>query len=201
MKIGIMGRGRVAQALRSALGAAHSVRLGVRSPEADGEGLMAEVAAWAEVIVLATPWSAAEGVSSAIRDHVEGKPVIDATNPVGMRDGQLDLVTDGVGSAAEALQAMLPAAHVVKTFNQIGAEGMADANRFRDRPVMFAAGDDEGAKSIAMALAQDAGFTACDGGPLSYARHLESLAMLWIWTASTGPNGRDFGFTLTQAKN
>lgn len=197
MKIGIIGRGSVASALYKTLARGHEVRLGVRAASYPSEGPISEVALWSDVIVLATPWAAEEEVCQAIADHVDGKPLIDATNPVGMRNGRLDLVNDGPGAAAEILQARLPAAHVVKCFNQIGAEFMDDAGKLSGTPVMFAAGDELPARKIALTLAAEAGFEAVDGGPLSNARHLESLAMIWIWSAIKGPLGRTFGFALS----
>jgi len=143
MKIGIVGRGRVAQALKAALDQNHDVRFGVRDPGDATEAALADAAVWADVLILATPHQAEAVVVAAIAAHVSGKTVIDATNPVGMRDGRLDLVTDGATSAAEGLQARLAAAHVIKGFNQIGAEFVADATGLDHRPVMFAAGDDD----------------------------------------------------------
>lgn len=201
MKIGIIGRGRVAQALAKAFADSHELRLGVRSIVDPSEAEIGDVALWSDVIILATPWGAQEDVCKAITDHVGNKPVIDASNPVGMRNGLLDLVHEGPGSAAEALQARLPAAHVVKCFNQIGAEFLHDTAKLANTPVMFAASDHATAKDIALALARDAGFEAVDGGPLSNARHLESLAMIWIWSAAKGPLGRSFGFALSHMKS
>ncbi|MDX8346974.1 hypothetical protein SLH49_03150 [Cognatiyoonia sp. IB215446] len=108
MKIGIIGRGRVSSALSGTFAHQHEVRLGVRTASAPSEGPIGEVAVWSDAIVLATPCGAENEVCRAIVDHVTGKPVIDATNPVGMRNGKLDLVLDGPGSAAEVLQARLP---------------------------------------------------------------------------------------------
>ena len=201
MKIGIIGRGSVASALSARFVQSHEVRLGVRKVSDPSEAPIGEVGLWSDVLLLATPWDAEEDVCQSIADHVAGKPVIDATNPVGMRNGALDLVHEGPGSAAESLQARLPAAHVVKCFNQIGAEFMDDAGKLASAPVMFAAGDDAAAKNIALSLATEAGFEAVDGGPLSNARHLESLAMLWIWSAAKGPLGRTFGFALSHSKS
>ncbi len=201
MKIGIIGRGSVASALFPTLGQRHDVRLGVRTVSDPPEAPIGDVARWADVVLLATPWTAEEEVCQAITDHVAGKAVIDATNPVGMRNGRLDLVHQGPGSAAETLQACLPDAHVVKCFNQIGAEFMEDAGKLSSTPVMFAASDDAAAKNIALRLATEAGFEAADGGPLSNAGHLESLAMIWIWCAANGPLGRTFGFSLSHAQS
>ncbi|WP_084794276.1 NADPH-dependent F420 reductase [Pseudoponticoccus marisrubri] len=201
MKIGIIGRGSVASALAKSFAGHHDVRLGVRAASDPSEAPIGAVALWSDVLVLATPWGVEAEVCQAIADHVAGKPVIDATNPVGMRNGKLDLVHEGPRSAAEALQARLPDAHVVKCFNQIGAEFIDDAGKLSGTPVMFAAGDDAAAKNIALSLATDAGFEAVDGGPLSNARHLESLAMIWIWSALKGPLGRTFGFALSHTKS
>jgi len=201
MKIGIIGRGNVASALSKALAKGHELRRGVRAASDPSEGPISDVALWSDAIVLATPWAAEEEVCQSIAAHVAGKTVIDATNPVGMRNGRLDLVHEGPGSAAEILQARLPAAQIVKCFNQIGAEFLGDAGKLSKTPVMFAAGDDPAAKDIALTLAATAGFEAVDGGPLSNARHLESLAMIWIWSAIKGPLGRTFGFALSHANS
>jgi len=201
MKIGIIGRGRVAQALAKAFADNHELRLGVRSVANPSEAEIGDVARWSDVILLATPWGAKEDICKAIGDHAANKPVIDATNPVGMHKGMLDLVHEGPDSAAETLQARLPTAHVVKCFNQIGAEFLHDTAKLANTPVMFAASDHATAKDIAPTLARDAGFEAVDGGPLSNARHLESLAMIWIWSATKGPLGRSFGFALSHMKS
>lgn len=201
MKIGVIGRGSVASALFKTFVRSHEVRLGVRTVSDPSEAPIDDIARWADVLLLATPWTAEEEVCRALSDHVAGKPVIDATNPVGMRNGRLDLVHEGPGPAAETLQTRLPAAHIVKCFNQIGAEFMDDARKLFTTPVMFAAGDDETAKNIALSLATEAGFEAVDGGPLSNALHLESLAMIWIWSALKGPLGRNFGFALSHIKS
>ncbi|SFR98487.1 NADPH-dependent F420 reductase [Yoonia litorea] len=201
MKIGIIGRGRVAQALAKAFADSHEFRLGVRSVANLSEAEIGDVARWSDVTLLATPWGAEEDVCEAIADHVANKPVIDATNPVGIRNGMLDLVHDRPDSAAEALQVRLPTAHVVKCFNQIGAEFLHNTAKLANTPVMFAAGDHATAKDIALTLARDAGFEPVDGGPLSNARHLESLAMIWIWSATKAPLGRSFGFALTHMKS
>lgn len=196
MKLAIIGRGAVAQALVQAL-PTHDVMLGVRTPQAVQEAEVAQAAAEADAVILATPWGAMEDVAAALRVHVAGKPVIDATNPLGMTDNGLGLVSGPDRSGGEALQAALPEAHVVKCFNQIGAEFIADAGQLGAKPVMFAAGDNEAARAVALSLAEDAGFEAISAGALVNARHLEHMAMLWIWNALRGELGRRFGFALS----
>ncbi|MEM8871543.1 MAG: NAD(P)-binding domain-containing protein [Pseudomonadota bacterium] len=201
MKIGIIGNGHMAQALSGALADKHAIRLGVRAPAAPHQASLADVAGWADAVILTTPWRAEAEVAAQIADKVREKPVLDATNPVGIADHGPDVATVQTGaSAAEGLKARLPGAHVVKTFNQIGAEFMADPTALSGQPVMFAAGDHDIAKRTALTLIGDAGFEGVDAGPLTNARHLESLAMLWIWQAVRGPLGRRFGFAVSHLK-
>ena len=200
MNIGVIGKGNVAQSLAASLGKSHHIRFGVRAPADALQGTLADVAQWADVIILTTPWRAEAEVAAAIADHVIGKPVLDATNPVAMSEHGPDVSPDAQPSAAERLQARLTHAHVVKTFNQIGAEYMADIGALKSQPMMLAAGDDLAAKEAALSLIADAGFEAVDAGPLANARHLESLAMLWIWQAIKGPLGRNFGFALSYSQ-
>lgn len=74
---------------------------------------------------------------------------------------------------------------------------MDGSAQFAARPVMFVAGDDAARKPKVLQLAADAGFEAIDAGPLTMARLLEPLAMLWIKLAFSGM-GRDFAFALTR---
>jgi len=66
---------------------------------------------------------------------------------------------------------------VVKTMNQVGFAVMAGFKNYAAPPVMFAAGDDENAKNLALQLVAELGFDGRDAGPLKIARLLEPLAM------------------------
>jgi predicted dinucleotide-binding enzyme len=62
---------------------------------------------------------------------------------------------------------------VVKAFNTVGAEVMADPC-YPDGPaVLPVAGDGPRAKATALALTRDLGCEPVDAGPLAMARHLE----------------------------
>ena len=60
---------------------------------------------------------------------------------------------------------------------------MADPSYDGQKATMFFAGDDHVAKSKAARLAEQIGFEAVDAGPLSHARLLEPMAVLWIFLA------------------
>lgn len=85
-------------------------------------------------------------------------------------------------------------ARVVKAFNTTGAENMADSRYAQGQPMMPVAGDDAAARQQVMALATLIGFDAIDMGPLSAARYLEPLAMVWIHLAFRQGQGRRFAF-------
>src|SRR5215813_13033319 len=93
MKIGVIGSASVGQTLAGGLKThGYDVRIASRTPEKLAEfskksgipaGTLADVAAWAEAVVLAVKGSVAE---QAVRDagaaNLRDKPVIDTTNPI-----------------------------------------------------------------------------------------------------------------------
>ena len=190
MRIGIIGKGRVGSALNSGWsGSDHEVQIAGRETSPG----FAEVARWAEVIVLAIPYAAVEDVVSQVAP-ASGKIVIDCTNPISMGPNGMDLAIEHTSSGAEELQAALPEARVVKTLNQVGAELMADTSGFAHPPVQFIAGDDDHAKQQVAALLSDLGFEPLDSGDLSKARLLEPFALVWINQAIGRKKGRDWAF-------
>ncbi len=61
---------------------------------------------------------------------------------------------------------------------------------------MFYCGDDASAKQAVRQLAAELGFEPVDAGPLTQARLLEPLALLWISLAYQAGLGREIGFQL-----
>lgn len=192
MQIAIIGAGNVGGALGMGWAkAGHNIAYGVPSPhnpkhqpvaKAAGDAAITSVPAavkGADVIVLATPWT---GVPTAIAacDDLTGRVLIDVTNLLQFGAAGLELAIGFNTSGAEQVAALAKGAAVVKTMNQVGFAVMADARNYAAPPVMFAAGDDAGAKALALKLVADLGFDARDAGPLKIARLLEPLAMLWI---------------------
>jgi predicted dinucleotide-binding enzyme len=151
-----------------------------------------EAAAFAEVVVLAIPWPATE---AAIRSagSLSGKIVIDCVNP--LKPDLSGLAVGYTDSAAEQIARWAPGAKVFKAFNQTGADNMAQPGYGSQKSVMFVAGDDPEAKKTVLKLVSDVGFEAVDAGPLTNARLLEPLAMLWIYLAFHGL-GRNFALGL-----
>jgi len=211
MKIGIIGSGNVGGALGSRwakLG--HEVIFGTRKPEgpeahqlaarAGGKAraaALADAAREGEVLLLATPWPATGQIIAALGD-LSGKILIDATNPV-LPD--LSGLTHGTTtSGAEQVAGWARGASVVKAFNTVGANVMANPSFDGHRPVMFYCGDDAQAKQVVKKLIDELVFEAVDVGPLTQARLIEPFALLWISMAIKQGMGRDFAFEILRRR-
>ena len=191
-----MGQGRTPGHLRSSRPAigqgAGDHRSDARWAGAKASSL-ADAAAQAAVVLLATPWPAAQQALAAA-GSLSGKIVIDATNPL-LPDFS-GLEADYTVSGAERVAGWAAGASVFKAFNQTGAENMADPSGYARRPVMFVCGDDQARKPDVLRLVGDAGFEAIDAGALRVARLVEPYAMLWIHLAHGQGLGRQFAFSL-----
>lgn len=203
MSLSILGAGNVGMALAGALTRrGEHVVLGVPDPAKYADAVAAlgpharitstaEAIDASDVVVLAVPHGAVEGIARSVPDW-QGKVLVDATNP--LAPGLAGLTVGTTTSAAEQLAAAAHGARVVKAFNTTGAENMADARYPGGTPCMPVCGDDAEARQRVMALATLVGFEALDFGPLSAARYLEPFAMAWIHLALKQGHGRRFAF-------
>jgi predicted dinucleotide-binding enzyme len=143
----------------------------------------ADAAAFGEVVVLAVGGSVALDALKLIGAvHIDAKPVIDATNPIGGGPpvhGVLSFFTSLTDSLMERLQRAYPKAHFVKAFNSVGAGQMVDPQFAGGKPTMFVCGDDSVAKKTVAKLVEDFGWEVADMGAVEAARAIEPLCMLW----------------------
>lgn len=209
MKIAVIGAGNVGGGIgRAWVKAGHDVAFGVQDVAADPAKALAsagatvrtaaKAASGAGVILLATPWPAAQKAIESLGD-ISGKTLIDATNPL---KADFSWLEDGYDiSGAERVAGWAHGAFVFKAFNQTGAENLGNPGRYAARPVMFVCGDDAARKPAVLGLVGDAGFEAIDAGGLRVARLVEPYAMLWIHLAHGQGMGRDFAFALEQLQS
>ncbi|WKW12091.1 NAD(P)-binding domain-containing protein [Pseudogemmatithrix spongiicola] len=162
MHIAILGAGKVGQTLGARFReVGHDVRYAVRNPADPKYAVLgaaarpvADAVRDAELVLLATPWSAAEAAIVGA-GSLAGKILVDATNPIGA-GGVLTHGRDDSG--AEQVARWAPGARVVKAFNTIGREVMANAT-FQGRPaVLWLCGDDAAATRVVADLAAAIGF-------------------------------------------
>jgi predicted dinucleotide-binding enzyme len=100
-------------------------------------------------------------------------------------------------SGAEEVAQWAQGAKVVKAFNNIGANCYEDPQFGPVKATAFICGNDAEAKHVTTTLAQEIGFEVVDVGPLTKARLLEPLGMLWIDLAISGV-GREFAISLVK---
>lgn len=198
MKIAIVGAGNVGGALAgAAVKAGHQVTLAASEADkaaqaADAAGASAatsnvDAVRDAELVILAVPHGAVAGIAAELKDSLQGKVVVDSTNP--LNDTYSDLVTTG-RSAAEELQDALPGTPVVKAFNTIFAGRHGNPVEAGLPLDAFVAGNDADAKAKVGQLAESLGYRVIDAGSLRMARSLEEMAFLnislnatngWAW--------------------
>ncbi len=192
MKIAVIGAGNVGAPLAIHLAnAGHDVVLGesqegsasIAKARARCEKLSAkpipEAVLASGVVFLATPFGANESILRALTNELQGKILVDCTNPVGPGFSH-GLKSERSGS--EMLQSLAPAAKVVKAFTIYGFENLEEP-QFPDynvKPAMFFCGDDAAAKEAVSKLITDCGFEPLDVGGLAQALHLEHMTLLWI---------------------
>jgi predicted dinucleotide-binding enzyme len=206
MRIAIIGAGSVGGTLGQAwLKHGEDVVWGLRNAADPKYGALpkervkppAEAVEGAEIVVIATPWSATEAAVKSLGSLAD-KIVIDCTNPLGMGPDGLQLVLGFDTSAGEQVASWAPGAFVFKSLNTTGASNMGNAADYRVKPLMLVAGDNGAKKPVVMELVGKLGFESVDAGPLKNARLLEPFAMVWIDQAMKRGRGRDFAFALVR---
>ncbi|MCO5968198.1 NADPH-dependent F420 reductase [Actinoallomurus soli] len=199
MKIGVLGAGRMAEALVPGwVRAGHEVLIGGRTPAKAEDlaqrvgakaGSLREAAGFGDAVLLAVLLAGLEETLVAAggpEGTLAGKTIIDCGNAVDLSD--YSQITFGGGtSMAEEVARLAPGAHVVKAFNQ------AHGDVWKMRPLSFdgrpfavpIAGDEEG-KAVARTLITDLGAEPLDAGDLTQARHLEAMAIIVIRLLRSG---------------
>ena len=132
-----------------------------------------------DVVVLAVPYGAVDEIIAAYGDQLDGKTVVDITNPLNFET--FDSLVVPVGSSAAAqIQAKLPASKVLKAFNTTFAATLT-GKQVGDLPTtVLIAGDDSAAKTALAAAIRAGGIEAIDAGPLTRAHELEALGFLQL---------------------
>jgi 8-hydroxy-5-deazaflavin:NADPH oxidoreductase len=140
-----------------------------------------------DIVILAVPYAAAAPVVSQYGDALAGKVIIDISNP--FNPGATGLATpDGTSVAQQVAKAAPASAHVVKAFNTIFGNVLAQG-----RPLdVFIAGDDAQAKAGLSAFIESIGLRPLDTGDLTMAHWLEGAGLLMMGLARHGVGNYDF---------
>lgn len=132
-----------------------------------------------DIVILAVPYASAAAVVSDYGDALNGKIIVDITNPI-TPDAKSFVTPAGSSGAQEIAKAAPAGAHVVKAFNTLFA-GVLAAGSAEGRPVdVFIAGDDAKAKVRVSAFIESLGLRPLDAGELPMARAIENAALLQL---------------------
>jgi 8-hydroxy-5-deazaflavin:NADPH oxidoreductase len=131
-----------------------------------------------DIVVLAVLWSGALAVVEEYGAALDGKVLVDITNPI--NPDATGFVVPEASSGAQEIARIAAGAHVVKAFNTLFAHVLAGGSG-QDRTVdVFLAGDDAEAKARVSAFIESLGLRPLDAGPLALARALENAGLLEI---------------------
>ena len=136
-----------------------------------------------DVVILAVPYPAVADVVSKWGDRLDGKVVVDITNPLNFQTFD-SLTVPPDSSAAAELAERLRGAKVLKAFNTNFATTLASGTVGGETTTVLIAGDDAEAKADLADLVTAGGLRALDAGSLRRARELEALGFLQITLAA-----------------
>jgi 8-hydroxy-5-deazaflavin:NADPH oxidoreductase len=171
IKIAVVGSGKLGGAVgRRWVMAGHEVFFSSRHPEelkalveALGPrahaGSVADAIAFATVVFIAVPYAALPEIGRSNAAGLAGKIVIDASNPIASRDGEIakEAMANGIGQTS---MKYLAGARLVRAFNPVGYrnfEGEVQALPASERIGMPVAGEDGEALQVTSQLVRDAG--------------------------------------------
>lgn len=174
--LSIIGTGTMGQAIAAVAGkGGHTVEL-------LGQG-DAETPVSGDIAVLAVPYPAVSAVLEQRGSQLEGKIVVDITNPLNF--ATFDSLTVPADSSATAeIAAKLPHSRVLKAFNTTFAGTLAAGTVGPLTTTVLIAGDDADAKTTLAGVITSGGLNAIDAGSLDRARELEALGFLQISLAA-----------------
>lgn len=198
MRYAVLGTGEVGRTLGGKLiELGHEVSLGSRTKDnpaavewADkagpgaSHGTFAEAAAFGEAVINAVGGRVALDVlRSAGEENLDGKVVVDVSNPMAFEEGELRLSPVESDSVGEQIQRTFPHARVVKALNTMNCHLMVDPALVPGEHQVFLCGEDEDAKARVTALLGEFGWPAhrvLDLGGIRAARGVEMILPLWV---------------------
>lgn len=138
-----------------------------------------EAAAASEVVALTVPFSAHHATIESVKDHLEGKILIDVCVPLDP-DNPRKMQPPVAGSATEEAQAMLgESTKVVAAFQNVSAHELRHIGHSIDCDVLVC-GNDREARQTVMQLVEQMGLHAVDAGLAYQARVVEGITALLI---------------------
>ena len=139
-----------------------------------------ELAAAAELVVIATPWEGAVATAKALRSQLEGKVVVSMVNAL-MKEGREMLpLYPPRGSMAGQIAAALPGARLAAAFHHLPAKDMEDLGSGLEADVLVCGDVDEARAATIQLIDSISGLRGIDAGSLAQASPIEAFTAVCI---------------------
>lgn len=183
MKIAILGAGNIGGTLgKKWIAAGHEVRFGVRDAESpktkksldEAKGAIAvgisEAIAFADVVLVSTPWATVPEIALANAGLLEGKIIFDATN---------NFAGPIINNIA-VLQNAAPTAKIFRAFNSLGWEVFAQPIFDGQQAEMFYTGPEGEARVLTHRLIDEIGVKPVWAGENDRVHLVDAIGALWV---------------------
>jgi hypothetical protein len=134
-----------------------------------------EIAAAADLVVLATPWEGAVATAKALADALAGKIVVTMVNAMTRQGAHFVPLLLPTGSVAVAVADVLPASRVVGAFHHLPAGPLGDLDVQLDADVMVFSEDRAATDEVIALVERIPGLRGVDVGGLGSAIAVEGL--------------------------
>ncbi len=196
MRIGLIGAGTMGGPIGLLWAeAGHQILFSSRNPDElmdlvqsaaprASAGYADAAAFFGEVILLAVPPVAIPQIGEDFGHLMQGKIVIDISNPRLDREGPITEEWLAMGTGL-AMAQYLSGVRLVKAFNTLGARVFANPMRNGERIGAPIAGDDEEALAVVADLVRGLGLDPVIVGPLERAKEFDRGSPIWVTGASS----------------
>ncbi|HET7139133.1 MAG TPA: NAD(P)-binding domain-containing protein [Arthrobacter sp.] len=145
------------------------------------------------IVFLAIPHKEVHAAILESGDHMDGRVVVDISNPVDVSTFDRLTTDPGTSAAEETARLLEGRADVVKAFNTTFPATLEAGKVAGQHLDVFIAGDSEEAKEKVSAVTAAAGLRPIDVGPLRRARELEGI-MLVVMGLQVSPEHEHFNW-------
>ena len=139
-----------------------------------------EVAADAEVIVIATPWDGAAETALSVKDQLAGKVVISMANALARVGGEFQPLVPPRGSVAASVQAAVPKSLVSAAMHHLPAKELGAIDRPIESDVLICSDHLHATEVTSRIVGSIPGLRPLDAGELSNATPIEAFTAMLL---------------------
>lgn len=162
-------------AVQDVRGRLHDQEVDVRA------GTNADVAAAAEIIVVAVPYEAQAVTLPDLAGAIGDKVVCNVVNPMVFDEQGPVAVRVEAGSAAQECQQLLPQARVVSSFHDVSSRRLLRVDDPINTHVLICGDDNEASHRVAHLASRIEGMWGVYCGPLRNSEYIENVTPLILW--------------------